>query len=192
MKRVVKAFVMAKARWKNFAVPSMLVIAVAVCLARSAYAASREYQVKAAFIYNFTQFIEWPKDAFSSPDAPFIIAVVGDDPFDGALDKILAGKSVGNRPIVTRHFSSVADIRPCQILFVSMTADASLQAVIEKIGKAPVLTVGESEELLSTGGAVRLFLEDGKMRFQINPDVLEAARLKASAKLMQLARIYKK
>jgi hypothetical protein len=192
MKRLVKAFVMAKTRWKNFAVPSMLVIAVALCLARSAYAASREYQVKAAFIYNFTQFIEWPKDAFSSPDAPFVIAIVGDDPFDGALDKILASKSVGSRPIVTRHFGSVGDIGPCQILFVSTTADTSLRAVVEKTGNAPVLTVGESEELLSAGGAVRLFLEDGKMRFQINPDVLEAARLKASAKLMQLARIYKK
>jgi len=192
MKRVVKAFVMTKTRWKNVAVPSMLVIAIALCLTRSAYAASREYQVKAAFIYNFTQFIEWPKDAFAGPDAPFVIAVLGQDPFDGALENILAGKSVGNRPIVTKHFSSVADIGPAQILFVPATMNDSARDVVAKIGKSPVLIVGENEELLSAGGAVRLYLEEGRMRFQINPDILDAARLKASAKLMQLARIYKK
>ena len=170
----------------------MLVIAVGLCLTRSAHAASREYQVKAAFIYNFTQFIEWPKDAFGGPDAPFVVGVVGDDPFDGALEKIMASKSVGSRPIVTRHFSSAADVGPCQILFVPATMDSSFRALLDKTGSAPVLIVGESEALLPTGGAVRLFLEDGKMRFEINPNVLDAARLKASAKLMQLARIYKK
>ena len=192
MKRGAQAVFMRKAGWNSLAVPLMLVIIVALCHTRSALAASREYQVKAAFIYNFTQFIEWPKEAFVGADAPFVIAVLGQDPFEGALENILAGKSVGNRPIVTRHFNSVDDVRPCQILFMPAAMDDSVRDVLGKLGKSPVLIVGETEGLLSAGGAVRLYLEDGRMRFQINPDVLDAARLKASAKLMQLARVYKK
>jgi len=151
-----------------------------------------EYAVKAAFIYNFTQFITWPDDVLPAADAPFVIATVGGDPFAGALEQAMQGKTVGNRPIVVKHFAGADDIGPCQVLFVPATADADLAADLTKVGKNPILTVGESQPFLDAGGCIRMFVEDARMRFAIDPDVAVAARLKIAARLMQLARIYKK
>jgi hypothetical protein len=160
------------------------------CLPCSAGSAPGEYQVKAAFIFNFTQFVEWPSDAFSSNDSPFVVAVVGDDPFKGALEQLMNDKLVGSRSIVIKHFPSADQVGGCQVLFMAASENGELDAIFGKIGKNPVLTVGETDAMMSAGGAVHLFLEDGRMRFQINPDVLATTRLKASAKLMKLARIY--
>src|ERR1700710_2338258 len=113
MKRLTKTVLMMKIQWNNLTVPLLLVATMILGPARIAFATSREYQVKAAFIYNFTQFIEWPKEAFKGPQESFVIGVVGQDPFDGALEQILAGKTVGNRPIVTKHFGTAADVGPC-------------------------------------------------------------------------------
>jgi hypothetical protein len=153
---------------------------------------SRQSQLKAAFIYNFTQFVEWPPDAFAGDDSPFVVAVVGDDPLQGALEAAMADKTAGARPIIVKHFASVDDLGPCQLLFVPASQDGSLGAILKRIGTSPVLTVGESDAFMPAGGAIRLFLENGKMRFELDPDVCDAARLKVSAKLMKLARIYRR
>jgi hypothetical protein len=155
-----------------------------------AEAPTGEYQVKAAFIYNFTQFVEWPANAFTADDAPFIVAIVGEDPFKGALEQLMNDKHVGSRSIVIKHFSSVDQIGRCQLLFVPTAENREVDAISDRIGKNPVLTVGETDVMMAAGGAIRLFLDDGRMRFQLNPDALASARLKASAKLMKLARIY--
>jgi len=152
----------------------------------------REQQVKAAFIYNFSQFVEWPADAFAGTDAPFVVAIVGADPFNGALEHAMANKSVGDRPMVVKHFKSVDNLEPCQILFIPSTQDDALASILARVGKSPTLTVGDSDAFMPAGGAIGLMLEDGHMRFQLDPDVLDAARLKASAKLMKLARVYQK
>src|ERR1700722_9242607 len=111
-------------------------------------APTSEYRVKAAFIYNFTQFIEWPDSAFTGPGSPFVVATVGNDPFQGALENSMGGKSV--------------------------------------------LTIGETDAFCPSGGAIQFFIENDHMRFEINRDATDAAGLKVSAKLMSLARIYKK
>ena len=154
--------------------------------------APREYSVKAAFIYNFTQFIDWPADAFAAGDSPFVVAVVGQNPFGAALDRAMANKTVGKHPIVVKYFATANDLGTCQLLFVSASLDKQLGEIFaKKTGKA-VLNVGESDEFMRAGGAIRLFLEEDHVKFEIAPDVCEAARLKVSAKLMKLARIYKK
>jgi len=149
-------------------------------------------RVEAAFIYNFTQFVEWPANTFANKDAPFVVAVVGEDPLSGWLEKAMTGKVAGGRPIVVRHISSAEQIDGCQILFVPAAQDAASQAILAKAAGHPFLTVGQTDAFMHEGGAARLFVEDGRMRFQINPDVVDAAKLKASAKLMKLARIYKR
>jgi len=151
-----------------------------------------EYAVKAAFIYNFTQFITWPADAFTSADAPFIVAIVGNDPFKGAMDRAMEGKSAGGRPITVKHFASADQIGPCHLLFVPAEMDDSLSQIMDKTHNHPVLTVGESDRFSPAGGGMRFYIEDGKVRFEIDPDVIDAARLKVSAKLMKLARIWKR
>lgn len=167
-------------------------VVLLLCATCRADAPAREYQVKAAFIFNFTQFIEWPADAFPNEGAPFVVAVVGKDPFDGALEKIMSGKTVRGRSIEVQHFATAADIKHCQILFVPASEDASLGDILAKTAKDSVLVVGESDSVMDAGAAVRLFLEDAKMRFELNTDVCDAAKLRVSSKLMRLARLYKK
>jgi hypothetical protein len=149
-------------------------------------------QVKAAFLYNFTQFIDWPESAYASADAPFIVAVVGADPFNGELENAMEGKTEGGHAIVVKHFKSADDIGTCHLLFVPGTEDKNLTAIIQKLGSSPVLTVGESDAFPWADGVIRFFLESNKIRFEINPDAAEKAQLKVSSKLLKLARIFKK
>ena len=149
-------------------------------------------RVEAAFVYNFTQFVEWPADAFASKDAPFVVAIVGEDPFAGALEQAMAGKLASGRPIVVRHYASAERVEGCQLLFVPEALDDAAAAILAKAAGRPVLTVGQTDAFMREGGAIRLLVEDGRMKFQINPDVVDASKLKASAKLMKLARIYRK
>jgi len=155
-------------------------------------APTREYQVKAAFIYNFTAFVQWPDSAFASKDSSFVVATIGTDSFDGALEQAMTGKSVAGHSIVVQHFSSGDNMSSCQLLFVPASEDSSLNNLFAKLNSQPILTVGESEAFSSAGGAIRFFVEDKKMRFEIDPDSINSAGLKVSAKLMKLARIYKK
>lgn len=153
---------------------------------------SQEYKVKAAFIYNFARFTEWPQSVFSSADTPFVIAVVGTDPFNGALTQAVAGKKVGTRPVEIRHYDSADKIESCQILFIPTTDDESQVQIIRKVENNHVLTVGESDNFDSNGGSVRFFTDENKMRFEINTDATDQAQLRLSSKLLKLARILKK
>jgi hypothetical protein len=153
---------------------------------------TREQQVKAAFIYNFTQFVDWPPEAFDKDDSPLIVAMLGDDSLAGALDKAMDKKTAGSRPIVVKHFATLDDLGPCHLLFVPATQDSNLSALFDKIKGKPILAVGESDAFMPAGGTMHLFLEDGKMKFEVNSDVCDAIKLHPSAKLMSLARIFKK
>jgi len=152
----------------------------------------QEYKVKAAFIYNFAKFTEWPDGHFADSDAPFVIAVVGTDPFDGALDHIVAGKKVGTHPVEVRHFDSAEKLGNCEILFIADNDDETIAKIIDKVSDKSILTVGESDHFDANGGAIRFFTEDSKMRFEINTDATDKAKLKVSSKLLKLARIYRK
>ena len=106
-------------RSRGWALKMGVVIAVVTAtLPCRADAPTREYQVKAAFIYNFTQFVQWPDAAFASKDSPFVVATIGADPFNGALDAAMAGKTVANRSVTVQHFASADGLGPCQLLFV--------------------------------------------------------------------------
>ena len=171
---------------------TLTVAAVSIALLCGGDEPSQEYRLKAAFIYNFARFIEWPSEAFNSADAPFVIAVVGTDPFTGALEQAVSGKVVGARRVEIRHFDSVDKIGPCQILFVPTTDDETEAAIIEREKDGHVLTVGESENFETNGGCLRFFTQDNKIRFEINTDVTDQAQLRISSKLLKLARIFKK
>jgi hypothetical protein len=151
-----------------------------------------EPEIKAAFIYRFTQFVTWPDDAFAGTDAPFIVATVGDDSLSEALQRAMAGRVVNGRPIVVVHFASVDRIGHCHLLFVPASQQGSAPAILAKVGSAPVLTIGDGDAFMNQGGAIRLFVEDGRMKFELDPDVVTAARLKPGAQLMKVGRIYQK
>jgi YfiR/HmsC-like len=150
-----------------------------------------EYQIKAAFIYNFTQFVTWPKNSFSGDNAPFVLAVVGDDPFSGALETAMQDRTVDGRPITVRHFATTDQIGPCQVLFVPQSQEQALTAIMAKVAKNAVLTIGESDTFLPGGGAIRFYVDGNKMRFEISPVATDTAGLQVSSKLLELARIFK-
>jgi len=127
-----------------------------------------EYHVKAAFLYNFARFVDWPAEAFRSPGEPFTICVLGEDPFGRALDDVAAGKTVGGRPVAIRRISDARRIGGCHILFVSSAADQRVLSVLAAEKQFGVLTVGDAGSSISGGVIIGFTMENDKVRFEID------------------------
>jgi hypothetical protein len=151
--------------------------------------APSEYDVKAALLYNFARFVEWPAEAFAAPDAPFVIGVLGSDPLGPALERLLAGKTVAGRPIVISRWRRARERGACQMLFVAGLNQAELKALLSDVGREPVLTVADMPEFAAQGGMIGLIVEDNRLRFEINAYGTDRAGLKVSSRLLSLARI---
>ena len=150
---------------------------------------SSEYELKAAFLFNFAKFVDWPPNTFAGPDAPFLVCVLGTDPFGGTLDNALRGKVIAEHPAGVARLKRVSDISGCQILFVAASESHLLPEVLAKIRGQYVLVIGESDDFASSGGAIQFTLEENRVRFFINPDAADRAGLKISSKLLALAKI---
>ncbi len=147
-----------------------------------------EYQIKAAFLYHFAQFVEWPAASFGSSTSPLIIAVLGDDPFGDALDKTILGKKLNEHPIEIRRIPTAAEATTnCHILFISSSEKERLSNIFSVLRNSPVLTVGETERFTESGGMINFVLQSKKIKFQINDDAAKAAGLKIRSKLLSLA-----
>jgi hypothetical protein len=150
-----------------------------------------QYQVEAAFLYHFTKYVTWPPRAFSSPADPILIGVLGDDPFGDELTQTVAReKPVQGRPVRIVRGRSVADVARCHVLFISASEQTRLAQDIAALQRAnsAALIVGESENFLHDGGAVRFVIEQNKVRFEINAHNAERAGLTISSRLLSLAR----
>ena len=159
--------------------------------ARAATAAGTtpEYQIKAVFLFNFAQFIEWPPAAFADPQAPLIIGVLGDDPFGASLDETVRDEVIGPRKLVVQRYRRVEDITHCHILFISPTEKRRLPQILESLRGAGVLTVSEMDQFTQFGGMINFFKQENTVRFEINVEASRTAKLKISAKLLQVAKI---
>jgi hypothetical protein len=146
-----------------------------------------EYQVKAAFLFNFVKFIEWPAGSFRDNGGRIRLCVLGENPFGAELERIVAGKSVNGRTLEVIHLNQADRSSHCQVLFVGFTQGGVLRKVLAELRGESVLTVGESPEFIRQGGAIRLLLLDNRVRFEINLEAAEQARLKISSKLLALA-----
>jgi YfiR/HmsC-like len=149
-----------------------------------------EYQVKAAFLFNFAKFVEWPTEAFSNPNAPLVITVFGEDPFNGSLEAV-KGKLVNNRKLTIRRVKDIQDIGKTNVLFVSPSAKKELARILEAQQGQSVLTVGEDGVFTQCGGIINFVKEDNRVRFEVNVSAAERAGLKISSRLLALARIVK-
>jgi hypothetical protein len=148
---------------------------------------SREDQIKAAFVYNFTKFIEWPSKSFTDANAAIVIGVLGDSPMAAVLVDVVRDRKVNGRPIIVRTIQGAADAASTHLLFVSATENsrwAQLQAAIET---RPVVTVGESPSFTQTGGTIKFIVQDDKLHFVINMAAAERSGVKISAQLQKLA-----
>jgi hypothetical protein len=146
-----------------------------------------EYRVKAAFLYNFAKFVQWPSESFASPTAPFAICVLGHDPFGHSLDDTVAGRTIEGRPFVVRHIASVKQVAGCHVLFIAAAENKRVLPMLADIRMPGVLIVGESDSAAPEGVIVSFRLEAGKVRFAIDTANAERAKLRISSRLLSLA-----
>ena len=146
-----------------------------------------EWAVKAAYLYNFTLFVEWPDRPESAPDAPFVVGILGPDPFGRVLDDTLAGKTVGGRPIVVRRLQRPEDAAAVQILFIASAADTEVAKALRAARGKPVLTVADVDELGRRSVVLAFRILDSRVRFEVNLALAEDAGLKISSQLLKLA-----
>jgi hypothetical protein len=151
--------------------------------------AANGYEVKAAFLFNFAKFIEWSPGAFATPRSPFVICVLGPDPFGNVLDDTLQGKTIGDRAFTVQRLKDKADARHCHIVFVSYIESAHLAEIVESLRGAHVLLTGESNKFAVSGGTIEFTLEDNHVHLTINTDAANRSGLKFSSKLLALAKI---
>jgi hypothetical protein len=148
-----------------------------------AWQAPSEYQLKAAFLFNFAKFVEWPEQQ----RGPFAICILGKDPFGEALERVMAGKSVNERPIVIRRTNDLAVARSCQVVYVSLPEAGRMGEIVKALSDASVLSVSEIPRFCISGGVITFVMEGQRVRFQINAAAAVHANLKISSKLLQLA-----
>ncbi len=147
---------------------------------------SREYLIKAAILFNFAKFASWPDTAFSDPDAPLRICVLGEDPFGAALES-LNGKQVRHRPLATKRLAGLEGAPQCHILFVSASEESRLATILDYVSKLPILTVADIGRFANSGGIIALKEVDNRSRIEVNLGAAELAGLKLSSKLLRLA-----
>jgi hypothetical protein len=148
-----------------------------------------EYQLKAAFLFNFAKFIDWPTTSFSSPQSPFVVCILGPDPFGQAMDEVFRDKMIDNRPVAIERFKTIAQVRQCHMVFVSQSESFHLAEIIEHLRGECVLLVGETDGFAEAGGVIQFAIEENHVRFLINTDAAGRAGLKVSSKLLSLARV---
>jgi hypothetical protein len=151
--------------------------------------AAPEYQIKAVFLFNFAQFIDWPPSAFSDAQSPLVIGVLGEDPFGNFLDELVRDEKVNNRPLEIQRYRRVEQIKTCHILFVSHSEGPNLDEIFSALKGRSILTVGDIEGFASHGGMIRFVNEKNKIRLRINLDASKAAALTISSKLLRPAEI---
>jgi hypothetical protein len=157
---------------------------------------SAEYLIKAGFIYNFANLVQWPSSSFAQPDSPIVIVILGEDHFGTTLDRALDGKKVNARSFVIKRAKTISELqrtlgpqKDCQILYVSSSEMPHLNDAIQMLRGVPVLTIGETPGFARNGGIINLILEDNKVRFEVNVAAAKEADLNISSRLLALARI---
>jgi len=150
---------------------------------------TREYQIKAAFLYNFIQFVKWPGTTFPTPDAPFCIGILGDDPFGSALDDTVQGEAIDGHRLMVIRSPRVEELMGCQMIFVCRSEGGHADAILSKLSSKPILTVSEIDGFAGMGGDINFYLSSGKVRFEINPQAARQGGLKISSQLLALGKI---
>ncbi|MDH7600301.1 MAG: YfiR family protein [Sedimentisphaerales bacterium] len=189
-----------KDRWM-YLLSSMAIMVFLLSPGANAFAATQvsdEYQIKAAFIFNFIKFVDWPQSSFSDQKAPYIIGVVGKDPFGEHLD-LLAKKPVKDRPITIKRFGPIPQdgdpvhpqldqIIQCHVLFISPSEKKGTSRLIKALGNHTILAIGDEPGFLADGGIMNFLLEDKKVRFEVGLGKAKAVGLQISSQLLRLAK----
>jgi hypothetical protein len=169
----------------------VLIVALGNCLADPLEQAREEYQVKAAFLYNFAKFVTWPDDTLA-PGNSIVICVDGKTHFGHWLEDTVRGKTIEGHNLEVRRVSTVAEAGSCHILFVGAGDERGWLSRLAALGRAGILTVGESDAAAAAGAIVNFTLEGDKVRFEINTSMADRERLRISSRLLSLARVVRR
>jgi hypothetical protein len=151
--------------------------------------APTEFQVKAVFVYNFSRFVEWPPQTFTAPNEPFVIGILGSDPFGARLDEAVRGERIDQHPLVVRRFRDLGEIGDCRILYIDRSAGAQLQQVLAALDHHRTLTVADLDGSSERGVMIQFATENNRIRLRINVESARAAGLTISSKLLRSADI---
>jgi len=154
-----------------------------------AQAPADEAQVKAAFVYNFLKFVEWPPESFTGPGDSLIIGIVGKGSTAMAAEVLLEGKHVSNRAIAVRRLGEDEPVSGVHAVFIGESDGTHVQRILDATASASILSIGEGKHFAHQGGVIGLRVESSKVRFEINTDAADSARLRISSKLLALARV---
>ena len=149
--------------------------------------ATLEYEVKAAFVYNFAKFVDWPAAAFSDPAAPLTVCVLGADPFGAILDETVKGEQLERHPLAVARYRDAPPPGACHLLFVSASEERRYAALLAAVDGRRTLTVGDTISFLDAGGYLAFFLDNGRVRFAVNSELAGSSGLKVSSKLLRVA-----
>jgi len=181
--------------WSNWLAPrsacvALLLVGAWVLPVRGvdAQQSPTEYQVKAAYVLNFLKFVEWPGDSNADIHERWIIGIVGENPFGDELTQIITGKTVQGHELGVRQFHPGEDFRVCQVLFISASEKKRLPTILAALNGLSVLTVGDMDHFIESGGTIQFVMEEKRVRFAIDISASSRARLKVSSKLLSLAR----
>jgi hypothetical protein len=166
-----------------------LLLASSLLHAETDQRAAREYEVKAAFLYNFAKYVRWPADAPAARTGTFVITVLGRDPFGASLDETLNGKAIDSLKVVLRRADTPEELRASQIVFISDSQRGQLSEILKRLEGTSTLTVADMEHFAERGGVIGFRMDGDRVRLDINPSAAERARLKISSELLKLARI---
>jgi|WetSurMetagenome_2_1015567.scaffolds.fasta_scaffold01766_2 hypothetical protein len=176
---------------KKFNLFKQLWLYLLIVFSSHTFAAS-EYELKAAFLYNLSNFVTWPPAAFPSDDLPFMLCILGKDYFNDALDVVTANQKVAGHSIQVMKLTNEAEARNCQLVFISNSEQSKMAKILNILKPYPILTVGDTDDFIEQGGMVMFMnTSEGKVKLAINPENILEAHLKASAKLLQIAKIIK-
>jgi hypothetical protein len=168
---------------------TLVILSLAATAVPMRAAPSLEYRVKAVFLFNFAQFVDWPPEAFANAESPLVIGVLGNDSFDGILDEAVRGEKAHGRQLIVRRYRQVQDIGVCHVLFISPVDEAQLPGILSELRGRSILTVGESEGFAKAGGIIRFMSDRGRIHLRINVAVAREANLRLSSKLLRPAEI---
>jgi hypothetical protein len=167
----------------------LLLLLVSAARASAQFANPHEYQLKAVFLFNFAQFVEWPAETFADPQAPLVIGVLGEDPFGPVLDEVVRNEIVRGRALVVQRHRRVEDALRCHILFISQSESARLEQDLAALRGRSILTVSDAEGFALRGVMIRFMHEKNRLRLRINLDAAKGAGLVVSSKLLRPAEI---
>jgi hypothetical protein len=163
-----------------------LVLAVAASQIAASDGAS-EYEVKAAFLFNFAKYVQWPEGTFAGPADRIVICVLGENPFGNLLEDIVKDKRVNGRELAVRETGSLSATAGCQVVFIAATERERVDEILRKLAAQPVLTVGDAESLTDRGVILGLTLREKRVRFEANLIAARRAGLKLSSQLLKIA-----